>query len=85
MVGASVAFIRSHFAGNSELTDNRSELLWLVPLFIMFAALTGTAELLSVLNGTSAIAMIADYGWKALRLLPTVVLFGVTIQPVGRP
>jgi PAP2 superfamily len=82
MVGASVAFFRSRFAGDSELTGNRSELLWLVPLFVMFAALTGTAELLSVLNGTSAIAMIADYGWKALRLLPTVVLFGVTIQLV---
>lgn len=60
--------------------DSRSELIWLVPLFLMFLLLTATAELLSALNGTSAIAMIADYGWKALRLLPTVAFMGFVVQ-----
>ncbi|TSB04265.1 hypothetical protein FOM92_02180 [Sphingorhabdus contaminans] len=59
--------------------DDR-ELLWLVPLFAMFLILVVTAEILSYLNGTSAIGMIAGYGGKALRLLPFVASIGILCQ-----
>jgi PAP2 superfamily len=58
----------------------RSELLWLIPLFAMFALLTITAEIFSQLNGTSAISMVWMYGWKALRLTPMLVGFGFIAQ-----
>jgi hypothetical protein len=66
----------------NEVVDHntRGELLWLVPLAIMFALLVTIAELLSYFNGTSAIAMIAGYGGKALRLLPLVASIGVICQ-----
>jgi hypothetical protein len=59
--------------------DDR-ELLWIVPLFAMFLMLVVTAEVLSYLNGTSAIGMIAGYGGKALRLLPFVASIGILCQ-----
>lgn len=59
--------------------DDR-ELLWLVPLFAMFLILVVTAEVLSYLNGKSAIGMIARYGGKALRLLPFVASIGILCQ-----
>lgn len=75
-------------SGNfSEITSEpkgsigtRSELLWLVPLFSMFALLTIIAEIFSQLNGTSAISMVWMYGWKALRLTPFLVGIGLIIQ-----
>lgn len=89
MMNAAAGLIRSRFSAGSAVSASRSELLWLVPLSIMFAALTTIAEILSILNGTSAIAMIADYGWKALRLLPTVAFFGIVVQlaiaPIRHP
>jgi len=59
---------------------SKSEVLWIFPLFLIFCILTLTAEILSYFNGTSAISMIADYGWKALRLLPLVACVGIALQ-----
>jgi hypothetical protein len=59
---------------------NRSELLWLVPLFAMFIILIVTAEILSQLNGTSAMSMIGRYSWKALRLMPLFLGVGLIVQ-----
>ena len=58
----------------------KAELLWLVPLSAMFVVLVATAEILSFLNGTSAIGMIYSYGAKALRLLPFVASIGILGQ-----
>lgn len=55
----------------------RAELLWLAPLFTMSVTLVLIAELLSYMNGTSAVGMIYDYGAKALRLLPLVGSLGI--------
>jgi hypothetical protein len=89
MMNAAAGMFKSRLGLGSAAGGSRSELLWLIPLFIMFVALTATAEILSAINGTSAIAMIADYGWKALRLLPTVVFIGVVVQlalaPIKHP
>jgi PAP2 superfamily len=59
------------------VTGSKSELLWLAPLSVMFILLTGTAEILSQMNGTSALGMIDRYIWKALRVLP--VMLGVAL------
>jgi PAP2 superfamily len=64
----------------SQFKGAQSELLWLVPLFAMFIALVLIAEILSFMNGTSAIGMIYGYGAKALRLLPLVASVGVLCQ-----
>lgn len=61
---------------------HRSELLWLVPLSVMFVVLTATAEILSQMNGTSAMSMIGEYGWKALRLVPTMLGIALIIQVI---
>lgn len=61
---------------------HRSELIWLVPLSMMFIVLTVTAEILSQMNGTSAMSMIGEYGWKALRLVPTMVGIALIIQVI---
>lgn len=61
---------------------HRSELLWLIPLFVMFIILTATAEILSQMNGTSAMSMIGEYGWKALRLVPTMLGIALIIQVI---
>jgi hypothetical protein len=60
--------------------NTRAELLWLIPLAIMFVLLVAIAEILSYFNDTSAIAMIAGYGGKALRLLPLVASIGIICQ-----
>ncbi|MBL0924208.1 MAG: phosphatase PAP2 family protein [Sphingomonadaceae bacterium] len=89
MMNAATGMLKSRLASESSVEGSRSELLWLIPLVIMFVALTATAEILSIINGTSAIAMIADYGWKALRLLPTVAFIGLVVQlalaPIKHP
>ena len=61
-------------------SNTRAELLWLIPLAGMFLLLVATAETLSYFNNTSAIAMIAGYGAKALRLLPLVASVGIICQ-----
>jgi PAP2 superfamily len=66
--------------GKATTEDAKAELLWLIPLFAMFVVLVTTAEILSFLNGTSAIGMIYGYGAKALRLLPFVASIGVICQ-----
>jgi PAP2 superfamily len=63
-------------------TSSRAELLWLTPLFVMFVGITLIAEILSYFNGTSAIAMVSSYGWKALRFMPMVLFIGITIQVI---
>lgn len=65
---------------STRFKGDDAELLWLVPLFAMFLILVVTAEVLSYLNGTSAIGMIASYGGKALRLLPFVASVGILCQ-----
>jgi PAP2 superfamily len=65
---------------STRFKGDDAELLWLVPLFAMFLILVVTAEVLSYLNGTSAIGMIASYGGKALRLLPFVASIGILCQ-----
>ena len=68
------------FKSVPKLRGYEAELFWLIPLFAMFVALVLTAEILSYLNGTSAIGMIYGYGAKALRLLPFVASVGVIGQ-----
>ena len=65
---------------STRFKGDDAELLWLAPLFAMFLILVVTAEVLSYLNGTSAIGMIASYGGKALRLLPFVASIGILCQ-----
>jgi PAP2 superfamily len=72
--------IESAFTKNAARSKNKSELLWLAPLFAMFIILTVTAEIFSQLNGTSAVSMVWMYGWKALRLTPFLVAFGLVVQ-----
>lgn len=70
-------------AGDATVpSSSTAERLWLIPFFIMFISITATAEILSYFNGTSAIAMVADYGWKALRFMPMVLFVGLVVQIV---
>lgn len=69
-------------SASAALAHNSAERLWLIPFFIMFVGITVTAEILSYFNGTSAIAMVADYGWKALRFMPIVLFVGLVVQIV---
>jgi hypothetical protein len=62
------------------VAEGRAELFWLIPLAIMFVVLTATAEILSRMNGTSALSMIDNYVWKALRLLPLFLATGLILQ-----
>lgn len=69
--------LKWQYRPQAVFAGNRAEFLWLAPLLIMFVSLVLVAELLSYLNGTSAVGMIYDYGAKALRLLPLVGSLGI--------
>lgn len=52
---------------------DHEELIWLAPVAGASALLFLAGELIGRAHGITATAMLADYGWKALRVLPLLV------------
>ncbi len=64
----------------SKRARQSAELIWMVPVFCMTAAIILVAEVLARVNGTSALGMIGPYGLKALRTFPQVVGVFLMVQ-----
>jgi hypothetical protein len=62
---------------------HHEELIWLIPVAGATAVLFLAGDLLGRAHGITAASVLADYGWKALRVLPLLVAL-VSIAVLGR-
>ena len=60
----------------------QEEAIWLVPITLMAVGLFGVAQALGFWFGLSPWSMLADYAFKALRMLPVILLIAVVVQLV---
>lgn len=68
------------FARAERRLGNREEALWLVPLTFMSIGAFLTAQVVGLPFGLSPWAMLSDYAYKALRVLPLVLYIAAAFQ-----